>query len=99
VHIPTAEAYKNIVRSNTQVEIKDIIRSPIEFWKNELQNDFENYAFQKYPVIRSLKNKLYDNGAVYASMSGSGSAVSGVFNEHPGLKKEFGNIFYWEGKL
>ncbi len=98
VHINTGEAYNNIIRSKSSFDIKTIINAPLSSWKELVFNDFENYAFSKHFVIRSLKNKLYDNGAIYASMSGSGSAVYGIFEESPGLKSEFRDHFYWEGK-
>ena len=52
---------------------------PVESWKNNIVNDFEESIFKKYPVIEEYKNKMYDQGAIYASMSGSGSAVFGIF--------------------
>ncbi len=61
--------------------IKEIITQPITTWKAELKNDFENSVFDKHPVIKKLKKQLYNEGAVYASMTGSGSTVYGIF-EH-----------------
>ncbi len=57
----------------------EIIKMPITQWKNNLDNDFEKYVFLKYPEIEKIKQILYDKGAVYASLSGSGSAVYGIF--------------------
>ena len=60
--------------------IKQIIQQSILTWKAELINDFEKPVFEKYPEIKKIKDKLYNEGAIYASMSGSGSAVYGIFN-------------------
>ena len=54
---------------------------PIEIWRAMMKNDFEESVFQKFPEIAAIKDKLYDMGAIYASMSGSGSAVYGIFRE------------------
>ena len=61
--------------------MKEIIRQPVETWKDELKNDFEESVFALYPEIAAIKDKMYDLGAVYASMTGSGSAVYGIFRE------------------
>ena len=70
--ISTSEAYSRV---------KEIIRQPVETWKDELRNDFEESVFALYPEIAAIKDKMYDLGAVYASMTGSGSAVYGIFRE------------------
>ena len=59
-------------------------------WKNILKNDFETSIFSLYPEVGQLKNKLYDFGAEYASMSGSGSTVFGIFKNKPHFSSEFG---------
>ncbi len=99
VHISTAEAYSNVIRTESQVNIKVIHESPLSSWKEILYNDFENFAFEKHEEIRILKDRMYKLGAVYAAMSGSGSAVFGIFNKPPGLKQSLADIFCWEGKL
>ena len=79
VHISTGEAFKKITPAVPLKKIKDIIHQPIENWKEELCNDFENYVFERYPLIKTIKEDLYKSGAVYASMSGSGSTIFGIF--------------------
>ncbi|HEV7232531.1 MAG TPA: 4-(cytidine 5'-diphospho)-2-C-methyl-D-erythritol kinase, partial [Bacteroidia bacterium] len=69
------------------------------FWKNKVVNDFEKSVFPKYPEIEKIKNKLYDMGALYASMTGSGAAVFGLFDNRPNVEKEFGNSFVWQEQL
>jgi len=85
--IATSEAYANITPEKKRKPLIEIIRYPVEKWKNELVNDFESYAFIKYPELEKIKNTLYDAGAVYVSLSGSGSAVSGIFNAPVEIKK------------
>ena len=71
----------NIVPAVRKKPIKEIIAEPVAAWKVELKNDFEEPVFAKYPEIKSIKGKLYEAGAVYASMTGSGSAVYGIFKK------------------
>jgi 4-diphosphocytidyl-2-C-methyl-D-erythritol kinase len=81
IHINTAWAFSNINPSAPKKSIKEIIHQPVSSWKEELKNDFEMPVFAKYPEIKKIKNILYNAGAVYASMSGSGSAVYGIFEK------------------
>jgi 4-diphosphocytidyl-2-C-methyl-D-erythritol kinase len=83
IHSNTKEAYEGARPSIPQKSIKDILKQPIETWREELVNDFEKSIFKKYPEIEELKNTLYKKGAKYASLSGSGSAVFGIFKERP----------------
>jgi 4-diphosphocytidyl-2-C-methyl-D-erythritol kinase len=80
--------------------LKEIIKRPIETWKDCMKNDFEYSVFQKYPEIAAIKDKLYDLGAVYASMSGSGSAVYGIFKEAiENVDEKFGECFCRQREL
>jgi 4-diphosphocytidyl-2-C-methyl-D-erythritol kinase len=81
IHISTKEAYSNVSCSNDKTSIREVLSMPIEKWDNCLKNDFEESVFKNHPKINELKTKLYDLGAVYAAMSGSGSSVFGLFNE------------------
>ena len=71
----------------------DIVRQPIETWRDELTNDFEKSVFSLHPEIGDIKEKLYDSGAVYAAMSGSGSSVFGIFRERVDLTGQFEGMF------
>jgi 4-diphosphocytidyl-2-C-methyl-D-erythritol kinase len=83
ISISTAQAYSAIVPKNPEVSIKKIIKMPVEKWKNLLVNDFEEVIFKQHPQLLEIKNDFYNRGAVYAAMSGSGSAVYGIFfNPH-----------------
>jgi 4-diphosphocytidyl-2-C-methyl-D-erythritol kinase len=83
VSISTREAYANVGPRLPDKSIREIIRQPVATWKDSLVNDFEAGIFARYPEIREAKEKLYRAGAVYASMSGSGSAVFGLFETKP----------------
>ena len=83
VAVSTAEAYAGITPQKPRKCCRDIVRQPIETWKDELHNDFEPVVFAKYPELARIKQQLYDNGALYAQMSGSGSAIFGIFKEEP----------------
>ena len=72
---------------------------PINEWKNFIDNDFEKVIFPMYPVIEKIKIKLYNSGAIYSSMSGSGSAVFGIFEKQVEIKNYFEKFFVWEGEL
>ncbi len=80
IHINTQEIFKQTIPAFPSKKIPKIIKQPIETWKNELVNDFEHVVFTLYPGIKNLKELLYRHKAVYASMTGTGSTVAGIFN-------------------
>ena len=79
IHVGTKEAYSGISVNEDVPAIEEIVQKPIEQWKDLLKNDFETSVFQRYPEIQTLKESLYQSGAIYAAMSGSGSSVFGLF--------------------
>ena len=81
IFVSTKDAFANISPQKPQQSLKEIIRMPIETWRATMKNDFEDSVFQKFPEIAAIKDKLYDMGAIYAAMSGSGSSVFGIFRE------------------
>lgn len=100
VAVSTRDAYAAIVPKAPAKCCRDIVRQPIETWKDELVNDFEAPIFAMHPELAAIKQSLYDAGAVYAAMSGSGSALFGIFREQPtGLEKEFEGMFCQVMKL
>ena len=94
----TKEAYSLVTPKLPQQSVLEIITQPIETWKDLLVNDFEPSIFSLYPIVKTIKENLYEQGAVYASMSGSGSAVYGLFNEKPQFK-DIENYPHWIGKM
>jgi 4-diphosphocytidyl-2-C-methyl-D-erythritol kinase len=81
IHVSTARAFSMLVPSIPEKDIRSIIRQPIHTWRAELKNDFERPVFDEYPEIKRIKEQLYQAGALYASMSGSGSSVYGLFEK------------------
>lgn len=81
VSVSTQEAYAQVSPRQPAVSLKEIIRLPVEEWKNHLVNDFEAGVFAQFPEIEEVKQQMYAEGALYASMSGSGSAVFGIFDK------------------
>jgi 4-diphosphocytidyl-2-C-methyl-D-erythritol kinase len=99
-HVSTAEAYAGVIPASPLISIKEILeKTPFTQWRDHLKNDFEESVFKQHPVIGEIKQKLYQHGAVYASMSGSGSAVFGIFEKPVDLKKEFPGSVYWSMTL
>lgn len=98
IHISTAEAFAGIKPKEPLQSISQGIELPITSWKEKLTNDFEESVFKTHPKIHELKQELYRQGALYASMSGSGSAVFGIFNGPVHLKNNFEGD-YWAGVL
>ena len=81
IHISTAQAYAHMVPQIPSVKQDQVIQNPVSGWKETLKNDFEDSIFQRYPLIQQIKTELYTSGAIYVSMSGSGSSVFGIFED------------------
>ncbi len=100
IHVNTAQAYASLIPQQPSRPLEEVLKMPIERWKENLFNDFESTVFKMFPEIASIKSALYDKGAVYASMSGSGSSVYGIFAEKPDLTATFPSHFnLWEQKI
>ncbi|MFD2932514.1 4-(cytidine 5'-diphospho)-2-C-methyl-D-erythritol kinase [Spirosoma flavum] len=97
--ISTAEAYAGIQPRQPKVPLHNQLLNPIDTWRSTIQNDFEDSLFPTYPILNQIKEQLYDAGAVYASMSGSGSTVYGIFNAPIVMPNQFSAYRVWEGKL
>jgi 4-diphosphocytidyl-2-C-methyl-D-erythritol kinase len=98
VHVSTTDAYSAIHPAVPVRSPRELAGLPVGQWKELLVNDFEKVIFLEYPVIGEIKQKMYDLGAVYAAMSGSGSAVYGFFREVPAMKGLFNDCFAWTSK-
>ena len=96
VNVSTAEAYAGVIPKKPEKSIAELIKLPMEEWKNVIVNDFERTVFAKYPNIEIIKAEMYSKGAIYAQMSGSGSAVFGLFNAKPELNGIFDDCFVFE---
>ena len=81
--VSTQKAFQFIVPRKSETSLPELLQLPVQEWKGKIQNQFEESVFQQFPEIEEIKKKLYQQGAVYASMSGSGSCVFGIFNEYP----------------
>jgi len=99
IAVSTPEAYALVTPTIPHTSLKEIIHRPVYEWKSCMFNDFEESVFSKYPVIKEIKNTLYREGALYASMSGSGSSVFGLFEKTTTLKEKFSEYYIWEGEL
>ncbi len=97
--ISTQEAYAGVNPKQPIIDLNLIAALPIETWKEVVKNDFEDSLFPKYPLLEEIKNKLYGMDAVYASMSGSGSTMYGIFDHEPRLPEEWLNYSNWIGKI
>jgi 4-diphosphocytidyl-2-C-methyl-D-erythritol kinase len=100
INISTREAYSMIIPMKASYDLYNSLKQPANKWKEIIKNDFEMPIFNKYPLIEELKNQMYLSGAIYASMSGSGSTVYGIFEESPKIINPL-LIRYklWEGKI
>lgn len=91
IHISSSEAYSEVTPKKPLYSLSDLIKSPVKEW--QLQNDFEQSVFKKHSTIARLKKSLYEKGAVYAAMSGSGSSVFGLFENRPILNYTESSFF------
>lgn len=87
IHVSTKDAFGGIQPCDRPIDLSII--QDIELWKESLSNDFEKTIFKIHPAIESLKNRMYEEGAIYASMTGSGSSVYGVFKSKPAFEADF----------
>jgi 4-diphosphocytidyl-2-C-methyl-D-erythritol kinase len=96
VHVSTGEAYRGVKPSQVKDSLYDLILEPIQEWKHFIKNDFEESVFKNHPAIRGVKAALYEAGAIYASMSGSGASVFGIFEKIPDLSEleKTNQVFY-----
>ena len=100
IPVSTREAFSLIRPHYPAVNCREVVMRPVETWREALTNDFEESVFSLHPEIGAVKERLYELGATYAAMSGSGSALFGLFRECPdGLSHEFPGMFSMTSKL
>lgn len=100
IPVPTKEAFSRIHPHYPALNCRDVVKQPVETWRDRLTNDFEESVFVLHPEIGAVKEQLYKMGATYAAMSGSGSALFGLFKDEPdGLRQAFPDMFTFSGVL
>lgn len=98
IHIGTKEAYAGVTPAIPEISLKEVLKDRSK-WKDQLKNDFETSVFNSHPEIKIIKEQLYDAGAFYASMSGSGSSVFGLFENKPEKIEWESDYFVFESEL
>ena len=102
IHISTQQAYSLVRPAAPETPLTEIAKLPVEQWKGLMKNDFEKSVFAAHPSMERIKEQLYEIGAVYASMSGSGSSFFGIFKEEQDIEKikaQFTGMFCWCKKM
>jgi 4-diphosphocytidyl-2-C-methyl-D-erythritol kinase len=99
IHISTVEAYAGVKPVKSDRDLRESLQMPIDKWQTLIKNDFEATLFAKYPLLGDIKNRFYNFGAEYASMSGSGSTIFGIFDKEIDLNDPFKGSKVWQGKL
>jgi 4-diphosphocytidyl-2-C-methyl-D-erythritol kinase len=99
VEISTREAYGNCNSGVHGTPLSELIERPVSEWKGLITNDFEEFAFGKYPIIGRIKQKFYESNAIFSLMSGSGSSVYGIFKEKTQLPENMRMYTVWEGMM
>ena len=95
IHIHTGMAFNEAIITKPLTPIQKAIQMPIDLWKDQIFNDFETSIFKKYPAIQEIKTQLYNEGAIYASMTGTGSSVFGIFNNKKDIKFSDNYFLKW----
>lgn len=97
--VSTREAYAQVHPQLPEITLNKLIQSPLEEWRDKIGNDFERSVFPNHPTIKNIKKQLYELGAEYAAMSGSGSSVFGLFKEEPKTHQLFEGMFVYTSYL
>ena len=93
IHVNTGKAYSLSKPTPWRIPLDCLLNENIRYWKDSIGNDFENVVFEQHPEIKKIKHTMYDLGAIYASMSGSGSTVFGLFKSEPKFTSFFEGYF------
>lgn len=101
IYISTQEAYAHVCPQKPKYNLAEAILKPVSTWKDTIRNDFEDSLFPNHPELMRIKEELYRQGALYASMSGSGSSIYGIFQHEPPqeMADTFKPHFYWTSIL
>lgn len=98
ISISSAEAYKNIELKSSPSHWENVTSYPYE-WRHKVVNQFEEWLMLKNPELMQFKDKLYSHNAFYASLTGSGAAIYGLFEEAPRMNEWFPDMLTWQGQL
>lgn len=98
IAISTPRAYSGVTPTEPKIDLEMLPDLPLETWKEVIVNDFERSVFPQFPTLSNIKAQLYDCGAVYASLSGSGSTLYGIFYEEPNAIPDFNAFATWVGQ-
>lgn len=85
ISVPTPEAYRSCIPKPWDTPLSQRIKLPITNWKNDVRNDFETHIFDKHPLLKTIKDDFYADGAIYSAMSGSGSTIFGIYSNNQGI--------------
>ena len=100
IHVSTAEAYSKIKPHKPDTDLREaLLNIPLPGWRSIIVNDFEMSVFEQFPQVKQVKESLYQLGAVYASLSGSGSSVFGIFEHVADFSNKFPGMYFWAGKI
>ncbi|MBT3647821.1 MAG: 4-(cytidine 5'-diphospho)-2-C-methyl-D-erythritol kinase [Flavobacteriales bacterium] len=99
IHVSTKEAYSGVKPNDPPIDLQLLPSIDVEEWEQVVRNDFEESIFPGHPSIEELKKWMYSEGAAYASMTGSGSTVYGIFDTLPELPLVYQNLSGWSGDL
>ncbi|NIJ55577.1 4-(cytidine 5'-diphospho)-2-C-methyl-D-erythritol kinase [Dyadobacter arcticus] len=99
IHISSAEAYAGVQAKQSALDLRTLLSKPVVDWKHHVKNDFEATLFNKYTLLQDIKAELYNLGAEYASMSGSGSTLYAIFDQEKNLKTNFPKFSVWQGYM
>jgi len=99
ININTAEAYRMVSPVKRRSGLEEKINRPVSFWRDSIRNDFQDTIIRKHPLIGSVIEEIYDSGALYCSLSGSGSAVYGIFEDFPPGGLSNTELWTWKGPL
>jgi 4-diphosphocytidyl-2-C-methyl-D-erythritol kinase len=99
IHISSGEAFGGVKPKQSDHDLREVLKTPVSAWKGLVKNDFEATLFDKYPLLEEIKLRLYEMGAQYTSMSGSGSTLYGIFDQEEKSKGLFQEFKVWEGYL
>ncbi|MFO7621327.1 MAG: 4-(cytidine 5'-diphospho)-2-C-methyl-D-erythritol kinase [Bacteroidales bacterium] len=99
IRVNTREAYGSCTPRTSGIKLNELYNRPVPEWKNLIYNDFEEIVFRQYPLIADIKRKLYESGALYSSMSGSGSTLYGIYSHQPVVPEEIKPWVIYKGLL